>query len=68
MSNYAIHVLTISLWEWEGIKEHSNKSIHKNGANQFDCEIIEESEKKISDLKEAINLLKRVEPTKYFNP
>lgn len=54
---YAVHILTIKLWEWEAIKDRTDMSIIRSGPNQNNCNANEMAEKRIKELKEAIKAL-----------
>jgi hypothetical protein len=56
---YPLRILTIKIWEWEGIIEKSELSIAANGPNSFDCENFETAVSKIKELKEAVLILER---------
>lgn len=55
--NYAIHILQIKLWEWEGIKEHWDIEINKSGPEDNICKFYNNAVERIKELKEAIRLL-----------
>lgn len=55
---YAIRILQITLFEWEGIKERNNIRIHQQGPYQEAQEAIKDADEKIPQLKAAITLLK----------
>lgn len=57
--DYAIHILKCSLWEWESIKVTMEKNIAKNHPYQEACAAIDEANKKIPQLKRAIEQLEQ---------
>lgn len=57
MDNYAITMLNVHLYEWKGIKDRNNRSIALHGPSQYACQAIEEADKNIKELEEALKKL-----------
>jgi hypothetical protein len=58
MDNYPVHILTIKLWEWEAVLENANTQILRHGLEQTMYEAFQTAQKKIPELKAAIEILK----------
>lgn len=56
-NDFAIFILETEKSQWDKIVYEADKSIQKNGANQFDCDRYDYAEHKSNLLKSAIEIL-----------
>lgn len=54
---YALLILTIKLWEWEGISEKAITSIAKDGPCEENTVQFNTAAERIGELRNAINIL-----------
>lgn len=54
MDNYPVHILTIKLWEWEGVREKANMDITKDGPDEYNTGVYNTASQNISELQAAI--------------
>lgn len=57
--DYPIHILTIKLWEWEGVAEKWDMEIRKNGPDDQTVEYYNIAVERVKELKAAVEKLKQ---------